>query len=131
MQKHALLMLQSLKTYCLTCSTTLFFSSPPSPCSCSTETLVHAPALCPHISCPSLPHLGQSSRGNDMDGFRVAVKHAGLTQCDLTTRSPLASPGEPPQSSGMLSSLNHWRACQTASAPAQHPSAQGKSFPLQ
>lgn len=76
------------------------------------QTLPHAPALCPHISCPSLPHLGQSSRGNDMDRFRVAVKLAGIIQWDLTTKSPFSSPDEPPQSSSM-GSLHHWRACQT------------------
>lgn len=74
--------------------------------------MAHAPALCPHISCLSPPYLGQSSRGNDMDSVRVAVKHMGLIQWDLTTRSPFSSPAEPPQSSGM-GSLNHWRACLT------------------
>lgn len=94
-----------------------------------TETLAHAPALCPHMSCPSPPYLGQSSRANDVDGFRVAVKHAGLIQWDLTTRSPFSSPGEPPQSSGM-GSLNHWRACQTQPL-LQHniPLPQGNNFP--
>lgn len=122
-------MLQSLKTYFLTCSTLLFFSSPPSPCSCSIKTLAHAPALCSHISCPSPPYLGQSSRGNYMDGFRVAIKHAGLIQSDLTTRSPFSSPGEPPQSSGM-GSLNHWRARQTQPL-LQHdiPLLKGNNFP--
>lgn len=105
-------MLQPLKTYCLTYRTLLFFSNPPSPHSCSTETLAHVPALCPRISCPSPPYPGQSNGGNYRDGFRVAIKHAGLIQRYLTTRSPFSSPGEPPQSSGM-GSLNHWRACQT------------------
>lgn len=122
-------MLQSLKTYCLTCSMPLFFSGPPSPCPCSTETLAHAPALCPHISCPSPPHLGQSSRANDMDRCKTAVKHTGLIQWDLTTRSPFSGPVEPPQSSGMHS-LNHWRACQTQPL-LQHniPLPKGNHFP--
>lgn len=115
-QNHALLVLHSLESCRLSCSAPLFFSSPPSPCSRSTETALHAPALHPHVSCPAPPHLGGSSIGNDTDGCLVVVKHPGLLQWDLATGGPFSSPGEPLPNS--------------ASAPARRSSAQGKSFPL-
>lgn len=72
-------MLHSFESHHLTCSTPLFFSSPPSLCSCPTDTSSCSSPL-PHVSCSAPPHLDQSGRRNDRNGCTAAVKHLGLLQ---------------------------------------------------